>query len=342
MRYSKRFLSGIMALILSTNLISTASASDISQGAQSFDSFIAEAITKHLSGQGIVVDGELIYSDPIVLYDFETFEVIGSEIIILEDNEYLGKMEVYCKDIGYTSIFDTYLPDEIQEVILTEANASFGFVNDNLLFYSSDTGYVLADGLCEYEEPESVPPIVTEINFGNSVNLIPSSSTMSIATIELDVEIVPNQTVDGRGLCVYAATAMLLNYHGHGSGLTASQLYSEAKELVPNSTGDSKRVTAVFDKYGYNVTTLKTPISVGNVATQLRNDKPIMISITGGNGGHEVVISGITLDMSTSRFTICDPNKKTVRDMLITHTNPDTVASAVDYGTYHTWKTTRY
>lgn len=342
MRYSKRFLSGIMALILSTNLISTASASDISQEAQSFDSFIAEAITKHLSGQGIVVDGELNYSDPIVLYDFETFEIIGSEVIILEDNEYLGKMEVYSENVGYTSIFDTYLPDDIQEVILTEANASFGFVNDNLLFYSPDTGYVLADGLYEYEEPETAPPIVTEIYFDNPLNFIPSSSTRSIATIELDVDIVRNETVDGRGLCVYASAAMLLNYHGYGPGLTASQLYSEAKELVPNTTGDPKRVTAVFDEYGYSVTTLKSPISAGNVATQLRNDKPIMISITGGNGGHEVVISGITLDLSTTRFTICDPNKGTVRDMYITHTNPDKVVSAIDYGTYHTWNTTRY
>lgn len=346
MRYSKGFLSGIMALILSINPIFTASASDIShdilQEAQSFDSFVVEAIHEHLTGQGIIVDGELNYSDPIALYDFESFELIGSEVIILEDNKYLGKMEVYSKEAGYTSIFDTYLPDEIKEIILTEANASFGFVNDNLLFYSSDTGYVLADGLYEYEEPETAPPIVTEIYFDNPLNFIPSSSTRSIATIELDVEIVPNETVDGRGLCVYAATAMLLNYHGYGPGLTASQLYNEAKMLVPNATGDSRRVTAVFDEYGYNVNTVKSPISAGSVATQLRNGKPLMISITGCNGGHEVVISGITLDLSTTRFTIADPNKRSMRDMYITHANPDKVVSAIDYGTYHTWNTTRY
>lgn len=57
---------------------------------------------------------------------------------------------------------------------------------------------------------------------------------------------------------------------------------------------------------------------------------------------HEVVISGITLDYSSTRFTIVNPNRTTIHDMYISHSSPTTVVSEITYGKYDTWETTRY
>ena len=340
MKLAKRFLTGLLTLSLATTPFFTVSAAD--NTIRHFDDYVSNAISNHLTSQAIITEGEITYSDPIALYNFDTFKQIGSEVIILEDGEYLGKMDVYIKNGEYSSLFDTYLPSEICDEISTGTNIAFGYANDNLLFYSPETGYILADGFNEYEEPICAPEVLTELCFDNSFEFISRYSARSIATYNLDVTRVPNETVDGRGLCVYAATAMLLNYHECGSNLTASQLYSEAKTLT-ESKGDPARVTALFEEYGYDVTTIKNPIPAGDVAVQLYNGIPLMISITSESGSsHEVVISGISLDAKKSTFTIVDPNKSSTATLNISHSNPNVVQSTITYGSYTTWKTTRY
>ena len=345
MKSLKKLFFCSIALALAAPLAVPASANDISQDTlierQSFDEFVTEALPKHLNGRGIVSTGALTYSTPIALYDFENFDLIGTEIIVFEDGEFLGKMEIHERNNGYVSIFDDYLPDDICDALVEGADIAFGFVNDNLLFYSSEEGYVLADGFNEYEKPE-INPITTPLYFDTEFNMPMQHDVNSITTVELDVDRVPNETIDGSGKCVFSCAAMLLNYHGCTQNLTTAKAYNKGKELVPNGS-DSSRITKLFDYYDYDVTTVKTAISASRVAVELRNDNPLMIAIgKNGTASHEVVISGVTLDATSTRFTIVNPNATSVHDMYISHSNPNEVVSTISYGSYNYWKSVRY
>lgn len=334
--FVKKILTATLAFALQYSGLSAVTYAETNLEEYGIDDYLADELPKYFRAQEIQVNDEVEYSTPIVLYDFSTSEVIGSEILVVNDNDFIGKIEIYTDGECYSSVFDTYLPDEFSDQIINSSDAAFGYYNDNFLFYSSELGYIKVDGVNEFTVPNYVPDVSVNINYDNSVLVNSLITPRSIVTYNLNVTHVSNKTINGVGRCNLACVAMKLNYE-LGLSLTARDIY---EALNTNDDIDSVTTRNAFNYYGYSATNVNGAMTSGDVALKLRDNKPVIMWAKNTAGAkHAMVICGIQLEVTNSIYTADDPNK-TSRISFSTSGNPDTVSSGLtdisDCG-YSTW-----
>lgn len=321
----------------------------------SLDEYIEYSIPRHLYAQSIVIDGTLSYSHPVSLYDFDNGSVIGSEIFIFDDEELIGKTEVYNSGDEYMSTFDTYITADIDWAYQTGEEIAVGYVNNTLFMYSDSEGYVYIDGFENYDLPSGTPLELSAITVWNETSA-DFAVSYSVATARLNVIHVPNSlTYNGNGECWAACIAMKLNYQ-MGYNLDADTVFEAADSLGLLDWNfdyglviDLSDESAVYSHYGYNVTETSNRLTHGEVYNILRSGKPLAISINNSNDdkGHKIIIKGITLDAASSTYIFDDPNTKIERTTILNGNPSQTYPSfSYPYGNngngYNNWRYTIY
>ena len=308
------------------------------------DEYIEYSIPWHLYAQQMETSEILEYSNPIALYDFANNTVVGSEIFLIDNGQLIGKMDVYDDNGSYSSCFDTNITEDISNAYFNNNEIAIGGYDKSVLLYTDEKGFTLVDGLENDNAPTNIPTELNKIIIAGNVStdfVMP----YSIATYSLNVSHVDNSnTYDSGGQCWAAAVAMKLNYH-KSLNLTADLVYENLTSAGINfsTNGTDKELMHYgYSDYIWN----NSALSSGDVTTALMNKKPIIIHISTSNGiTHAVVISGIILDVSSSTYTICDPNYKSTRTFNM-KTNPNVVNTSISYPSvgynFTTWYYTYY
>lgn len=323
----------------------------------SLDEYIEYSIPRLLYAQSIVIEGTLSYSHPVSLYDFDNGSVIGSEIFIFDDEELIGKTEVYNSGDEYMATFDTYITADIDWAYQTGEEIAVGYVSNTLFMYSDSEGYVYIDGFENYDLPTGTPLELSAITVWNETSPdFPVS--YSISTVRLNVTHVHNSETynNGNGECWAACIAMKLNYQ-MGYNLDADTVYEATDSLGllswdfnTSSTGVTlENEGAIFRHYGYNVTETSNRLTHGEVCNILTSGKPLAISLNYNNSeaGHQIIIKGIVLDAASSTYIFDDPNSRDVRTTSLSGNPSQTYPSfSYPYGNhgngYNNWRYTFY
>lgn len=325
----------------------------------SLEEYIDYSIPRHLYAQSILIDGTLSYSNPVALYNFSDNSIIGSEIFIFDDDRIIGKTEVYNGESGYISMFDTYIPDDLLSAYCDGQQIAMGYFEEDLLMYTVSDGFVHIDGLESCDLAKSALPVPQELSAITIWGITSPDFAIpySISRISLDVKHVHNSTKEDKyGQCWAACLAMKLNYQ-KGLNLDADTVTAVCKSDVSlqekgGSVGAnpvSPDITAMYNYYGYAVTTVNDAISHGDVYYALADGKPLVISIHNTDTddyGHAMVIKGIILDGSSSTYMLDDPNKWNTTVTWQLNGNPTQKDPNISYDdsgyTYNHWRRTYY
>ena len=336
MQKFKKTVSGFIAICMSMVTLSmsiSAENSDETMMFNTLDEYIEYSIPRHLYAQQIETSNMLTYSNPISLYDFSSNTIVGSEIFLIDNGQLIGKMDVYNSDDDYSSYFDTNITDEMVDAYTNGDKIAIGSFENSILLYTDSEGFSFVDGLDNNNIPIKSPTELSSIIEEGTVSsdfILP----YSIATYNLSVPIVDNSnTYDSSGQCWAAAVAMKINYH-KGLNLTADSVYEELTDA--NIDFSTNGTSKALKHFGYsNYVNSYSAMNSGDVALALKDDKPIIMHIANKSNEnsaitHAVVISGIVLDVSSSTYTIKDPNYSTART-LNTSNNPNVENTTIHY-----------
>lgn len=239
-------------------------------------------------------------------------------------------MDIYESGHNYTSYFDTTITDEIINAYTNGDQIAIGGFENSLLLYSDSIGFSLVDGVESGDTPLNVPVELSSISVRGGV---PSSYIIpySIANISLDVSHVHTSTTyNSAGQCWASCVAMIINYHfSPDPKIESDTVYKDLDSAeIDYSTNGTQ---TALSYYGYTYyTRTGNAMRPGDVATQLKNDNPVIMHISNASGSltHAVVIKGIILDTSSSTYSIDDPNYKSTRTIVHT-TNMGVVNSTI-------------
>lgn len=341
MRGTKKLLAAFAAVTMVLNMPVLTSAENVSVSqddtTETIKDYLDFCIPRYMAIHGIEMNATISYSNLIPLYDFNSFSFMGYETFVIDDGELIGKVDVYVNDeLG--SMFDTNITKEMQEAFDSNGALAIGYYDDSLLTYTLENGYSLADGLYT-----GYPTETPEVYSISSSNIMLSSKPVEYSWLgsrRLDIEHVPNSTVEhADGECWAASAAMVLNYK-LGTSLTADIIYRKMTEI-----GKSHHTPSAYDYYGYTPYTIQKDItpecgamSADAVWDQLDNDRPVVITVKeiGADKSHVVVIHGIYIDSSYTTYTIDNPNTEKEQSFTIKG-NPNTITESIAYGHYNKW-----
>ena len=292
-----------------SNIVQTVDA-NFQLSEQEYSSLIEYSIQKHLIAQNIFTESTVEYSNPIPYYNLGNQEIAGSQILIFSAGEIIGKMSVYYEDGIFSSDFDTSVNAATMNfAVLGNSNVALGGQNNSEFFYSDGEGWSYLDGVDTNTLPTYLPSITNTVTIAGSCN-IPYIMPYSLATHNLAVKWVSNSTTySSSGQCWASCVAMVVNY-GKNKALTSNKVYEDLTNAGLNFSYNGTAIA--LDYYSYTYLCTDSSMTSGDVATALKNKRPVIMHITNSSGNkHAVVIKGIILDTSSSTYTILDPNKST-------------------------------
>lgn len=302
------------AIVLCSSVQVSAEGTKVEKNKQSIlKEYMSFCIPRHLYAQRIDCKGNVSYSEPIPFYNFETGDVIGEEVFLINDNVIIGKMIITEDDNEYSSCFDTTISKEIVDAFQNRKRIAIGGYDNSIWLYTDNGGFSYIDGIIDKFDPCISSFELSTINIkGSTTGELDYNTLRSIADVQLDnpdnFHHVPNSfTYDSNGECWASCVAMLTNYQGLTSSLLADDVY---EDLIENNISYSSNGTyAALTYYGYTFIETNSCMSPHNVSMQLVNDKPIIMHIkTSTNIKHAVVIKAMVLDYQSSTYTIDDPN----------------------------------
>lgn len=306
----------ITTLSIGTNASAIQSVDNTFNEFTNLDDYLEFSIPRHIYAQRMEIGEEVQYSNPILLYDFEDNTIIGNEFFIISNGELIGKMDVTYIDGEYSSCFDTSISDNINYAYVNEEPIAIGGYQNSLLLYTSSNGFSYIDGVKYNQEPNQIPTELSSIEIKNSVSLN-ICMPYSIANISLPVSHVGNSTKNNPlGQCWASCVAMKINYE-KGESLTSDDVYEDLTEDNIDFSVNGTQTALTY--YGYSeYTRTGTAMRPGDVATQLRNNHPIIMHMqnSSGDDSHAVIIKGIVMDTSSSTYSIDDPNYSSTRSIV--------------------------
>lgn len=364
MKNIKKAISMTMAAAMAVSMMGMLTAAEeVTEEAAEYstiEEYIEYAIPHYVRAQSVEIDGTFYYSNTIDIYDINDIESgsIGEYVFLFDDDEIVGKMQVWQVDGEYASVFDTYITDEIQSSFDGGYDIAFGYFEDDLYSYDEVAGSAFVDGAGFEECPDYELPLNKSISKAASMDLAAIPAPFAAGT-SLNVPHVHN-TVCGyghseHGLCWAACVAMMVNYRDSKS-LSALTVWNAMKTSADSDpVGTVSTINGAFDKYNYSHSSYSKSISASEVLGALSSDKPVFMSIegtknSGGDIAHAVVICGISIENATSTsanitYTINDPERWDLKSILV-KADPSKAISTISYSltnsTYNQWKRTYY
>lgn len=363
MKNFKKAIGMTMAAVMALSMMGAlpAAAEEVTEEVVEYstiEEYIEYAIPHYVRAQSVEINGTFYYSNTIDIYDINDVESgsIGECVFLFDDDEIVGKMQVWGRDGEYASVFDTYITDEIQGSFDDDYAIAFGYFDGDFYSYDEMVGSTFVEGPGFEECPDYTLPLNESISKAASMDLA-AIPALYAASASLNVSHVHNTTCDyGHGLCWAACVAMMVNYRD-GKSLTASDVWRATKTSEdPDPEGDIETVSHAFDKYNYSHNTYKDQcISASEVLGALSSNKPVHMAISGKktNGekiGHGVVICGISIENATSTsaditYTINDPERYDLKSIIV-KANPSKAVNTISYSltnsTYNKWTDTIY
>lgn len=271
--------------------------------------YMSFCIPRHLYAQRIDCKGNVSYSEPIPFYNFETGDVIGEEVFLINDDVIIGKMIITKDEHEYSSCFDTTISKEIVDAFQNKKRIAIGGYGNSVWLYTEDEGFSFIDGIANDLNSRTTSLELNTISInGSTSGELDENTLRSIAEVQRNVHHVHTSTTyEDEGECWAACVAMLTNYHGLTSSLSADGVYEDLDGDNIDYEYDGTYIALNY--YGYSCTETGSYMSPHDVSMRLVDNNPIIMHIKNSlNVMHAVVIQGIVLDYQSSTYTIDDPN----------------------------------
>lgn len=366
MKNFKKAISMTMAAAMAVSMMGMlpAAAEEVAEEVVEYstiEEYIEYAIPHYVRAQSVEIDGTFYYSNTIDIYDINDIESgsIGEYVFLFDDDEIVGKMQVWQVDGEYASVFDTYITDEIQSSFDGDYDIAFGYFEDDLYSYNEVTGSAFVDGPGFEECPDYELPLNKSISKAASMDLAAIPAPFA-ASASVEITHVKNERCDApakHGLCWAACIAMLVNHHT-GTSLSAKDVWRALiTDSRPDPISNDETVEEAFEMYEGDFTYFKSPLSASEVLGALMSDRPVYARIsghtiaTGKKIGHAVVIYAISIENATSSsanitYTIDNPNTTTGVHSMLVKANPSEATKAIKYintkSSYTSWLCSAY
>lgn len=320
-------------IITSANSITAFADGEVSMGhiSEEYKDFIEFSLPRHIYANELETGATVKYSEPIPYYDFLENELLGTEVLVVDDDTVIGKLRIYGEGDNIASDFDTAVNDEMTTAYLNGDMVAIGRYDNEEWFFSDTLGYSFVCGDDNNSvEPENEPSFTQTITISDEVS---SSYAMprSIMTYRLDVPYVSNSfTYNSEGQCWASCVAMLVNYANSSMHLTSDKVH---QDLIAAGINYSENGTAkALDYYGYDYSKKSGAMTSSDVALTLKENKPIIMYIKNSTTSetHAIVISGLVLDVSSSTYSLRDPNMPALQTH-VQNTSLNTLNSSFSY-----------
>ena len=345
----KRTVSMAMAAVMSVTMAGILpAAEEVTEDVVEYstiEEYVEYAIPHYIRAQAVKIDGTFYYSNFIDIFDINDIDSgsIGDCVFLFDDDEIIGKMQVWQVDGEYASVFDTYITDEIRSSFEKNYSIALGYFGEDIYSYDEVVGSAFVDGPAFEECPNYALPLNESISKAASMDLAAIPAPYA-ASASVDISHVRNQQcdfADKHWLCWAACIAMMVNYR-NGDSLTTKDVWrAMITSSNPDPEGDIATVKGAFDKYDYSYNVYSKGISASETLGALSLDKPVYIEINGNKTSdgsavcHAVVICGISIDNATSTsanitYTVDDPTSGSDLSYIV-KASPTNKVSSISY-----------
>lgn len=223
----RKIVSVFLASVMITNLAFTGYAANTNLSAIELDNYIHEVAPFYLNSLGISFEKSYYLSEVFDVKSYDTEEIVGHYVFVLCEDELIGKMKInYCEE--YISTFDTYIPNELQNIYDNSSAFSLVAYDDNIWAVSNNIGVAIEKN-AETRNNISVSWDCADAILKNDCvslesswaydDVTPRASAVVSASVPFasvscdDVVHIPNTTYSGVWICWAACVAMAVNYH---------------------------------------------------------------------------------------------------------------------------------
>lgn len=321
MKIISRF-AGIIAMTLAMNLGLNVSdvkvdASTIHQEKEKSE-YISSVVYDYIGSTIKNYEKNVYISQPFYFYDFENGKATGEEYIVFLENDIAGIMYVNTVNGEYSSSYRQPDMNVVDDILLSGKKVAFGYSDGKTLLYCDgkyyDTNY---DAIYETDLIISDEIVLSSlernlIDYESSASMYNLSSSISYS---LNVNPVPNEVINNEGTCWCSSIASKHNYkYNKSPGSSGYVIGHDVNNIVSGMTGIIFPTGTVSNTkiglaaLGLNNSYRGSSMNINEVAYQLSNNNPVIISVSGTAGAHSLVISGMTYNGSTGTYTMVDSN----------------------------------
>jgi len=326
-RITKILSTFISSVIVFSSIISTVSAHNINNEENLEFEYASDVVLDYMETNQEYSYNEIAISQAYEFYDFKTGNINGSEYIVFAENEVIGLMYVNMVNGEYCSSYREPENENITEAYKSSSKIAFGYADGKALLYynnqyydtNTDTYYTL-----DIDMPDNIELETVEYNV---ITNEPQITNYSISTrafqndlaCQLNVLPVANESING-GLCWCASIASKHNYKYGKLPTDSDYVYTiDVYNIVAGFTGLSSPTGTINNTQmgliglGLTNSYKAGSLNMSEVYTELSNNNPIIISVSGTPGAHSLVLSGMTYDQSenTGTYTFADSNFST-------------------------------
>lgn len=315
MKKVEKTISFVLTMGLSISMVLPAFAENVQLSNSTNDArqeYVESVLPRYLALKDNIDYGNIQISEPITVENRE--DGTSRTYIVTNDDVYIGLLSVAYIDNEFVS---SYMFDEdssITNIIQTGTPFALVAYDECLLMQTQENNIVVANDNIQLDEIELVHNVAFSEKSFESIDLLASSFSFGALgyNIEIDVEHVANETVNGVGICWAACIAAISNYR-NGTSYDALDIY-DALDLVYSETpvGDSNWIRRGYSYCGMSHTNGET-LEVDELYDALNSDRPVIFRVyrtdsTGNLKGHAVVLKAITQTRYDSIYTFMDPN----------------------------------
>lgn len=293
--------------------------------------YVTDAIVDYVKCTDYASVDEVELSTCLNYYDYSTMEVCGNAYVVSYCDAPIGIMYLNKTNGKYASSYSKGVPVCIQTAFAKGEDIALGCCNGEAVmydgedFFSTRTGQKLdgiemENGTQSLSESAVEDVVLTPADTVSRVVPIASVNSNVIIGTSVYVEPVPNETINGDGICWAASIAEKYNYE---NGVFEGDAgYKSARDVYNTITaiygGYQKGYDYVIKRgllaYGLYSNCSNHSMNVTEVMTEIAHNNPILINIRGRNSSgkivaHSVVVSGATYyDEGHALYTLADPN----------------------------------
>ncbi|MCL2078541.1 MAG: hypothetical protein FWH17_01715 [Oscillospiraceae bacterium] len=350
-RTYKRFFGLILTLTILLGTIASGAGANEKNEPTIVD-YVREILPHYLMVNELNLPGYWI-SNPLVYRDWGKSENNQTLFFVFDDKNIVGQLEVYSLNNEFQSIFMIDCPEVVQTAFDNFTPVAFGIYNDCYLMRTKSEDLILS--IPNKLNPlEDIVPLDTRILenivIDYSALISPMLKTRSVNSIQLNATVVPNETVNGVGICWAAAVGSVIGMRTGGATTpTARTVYDRVDNLHSGTpVGDDTWITRAYESYNFYLTIISGTFTADQLFQTLSNGRRALhISMVNtNNAGHSLVISGVTYANGVGgSYTIVDSNYPSTRTIGVSAAvlaNGSLFNYNSNSGLYTNWHTTRY
>lgn len=290
--------------------------------------YALSVVDEYLFNNNISLENIFI-SSPFQVENEKTGLKIKDIYIVFQSDTIIGLLSVANKNEKYYSSFQLNSNDYIQKAYNNKKRIAFKIYDDAL--YISDGEDLTPISAVNNSRQISIQAPIDKMQIISRVYNL-STSERQISSNDyyyqkyLNVPFVANNSLNG-GICWAASIASKCNFK-NSSNLSALTVYYDLiAEYNATPNGAPLWVQRGYGLYNVNCTFIDHMVNCAALYTQIYNDNPVDIVISGADGAHQVLICGLQLNYDgTAYYRIRDCNYFDYQDVFVS----EEVASAED------------